>query len=140
MLRRLAPTLVMVLLFAAPIAMPNAAAESDEMKAVVGPSQILYADADTVFFLATKEWVSNATRHQEKLLRTSLRLKYWRDHIGPDMRRVFDALGYPTGRVLSNPIGHTEEAWFYGQLSEPIRFRDGVLTSEDRFEALRRNR
>jgi hypothetical protein len=52
------------------------------------------------------------------------------------MAMVFDALGYPTGRVLSQPAGHQEEWWYYGQLQPPLRFRDGVLLDRDRFEAL----
>jgi hypothetical protein len=51
---------------------------------------------------------------------------------------VFDALGYPTGRVLSQPVGHQEEWWYYGQLSPPLRFRDGELLDRARFESLTR--
>lgn len=116
---------------------PSAHAQTKE---IVGPSLIYTVDAGKVQVLATKEWQSASVRHQEKLLRYSLRIAYWRDHIPSDMRRVFDALGYPTGRVLSLPIGHTEEAWYYDQMSTPIRFRDGVLMNADTFEALRANR
>ncbi len=107
------------------------------MKRIVGPSQILYVDSDSVLFLATKEWQSASIRHQEKLLRHSLRLAYWRDRIPSDMRRVFDALGYPTGRVLLTPTGHTEEWWYYGQLDPPLRFRNGALLDIERFDRLR---
>jgi hypothetical protein len=111
-----------------------------QSKEVVGPSRILLTDADTVRVLATKSWQSDSVRHQEKLLRHSLRLAYWRDRIPSDMRRVFDDLGYPTGRVLTLPVGHVEEAWYYGQLSAPLRFRDGVLLDVARFDALRSRR
>ena len=104
---------------------------------VVGPTQILYADADSVFFLRSKDWWSAAVPHREKLLLHALRMKYWRDHIPADMRVVFDELGYPTGRVIHTPIGHTEEWWYYGALQPPLRFRDGVLIDRDRFDALR---
>lgn len=107
-----------------------------QQPAVVGPSRILFVDADTVRVLVTKQWQSAAARHQEKLLRTSLRLQYWRNRIPSDMRMVFDALGYPTGRVLSQPAGHSEEWWYYGQLAPPLRFRDGVLLDRARFESL----
>ena len=107
---------------------------------VVGPSQILYADADTVFFLRSKEWWSDAVSHREKLLLHGLRMKYWRDHIPADMRVVFDELGYPTGRVIHLPVGHTEEWWYYGAMTPPFRFRDGVLLDHDRFDALRTER
>ncbi|HSQ61173.1 MAG TPA: hypothetical protein VLT84_12220 [Acidobacteriota bacterium] len=105
---------------------------------IVGPSRILFVDADTVRVLVTKQWQSAASRHQEKLLRTSLRLQYWRNRIPADMRMVFDALGYPTGRVLAQPTGHSEEWWYYGQLAPPLRFRDGVLLDRARFESLAR--
>lgn len=104
---------------------------------VVGPTQILYADADTIFFLRSKEWWSNAVPHREKLLLHGLRMRYWRDRLPVDMRVVFDELGYPTGRVLHTPVGHTEEWWYYGALSSPLRFRDGVLLDRAGFDRLR---
>jgi hypothetical protein len=149
MLRHHAPsaphiTLFALLAFVAATAalefMPATASAQDEAKTVVGPSQIYFVDADTVRALATKEWNSASVRHQEKLLRYSLRIAYWRAHIPADMRRVFDALGYPTGRVLAQPTGHSEEYWYYGQLMPPLRFRDGVLLDQDRFDALRGGR
>lgn len=104
---------------------------------VVGPTQILYADADTIFFLRSKDWWSGAVPHREKLLLHGLRMKYWRDHLPVEMRVVFDTLGYPTGRVRHMPVGHTEEWWYYGALQPPLRFRDGVLLDRDRFDRLR---
>jgi hypothetical protein len=103
----------------------------------VGPSQILLVDADSVLLIRTLEWNSANVRHQEKLLLYSLRMMYWRDHLPSDMRMVFDWLGYPIGRVLHTPVGHTEEWWYYGTLDPPLRFRDGDLLDTDRFEALR---
>ena len=79
-------------------------------------------DADSVFFLRSQEWWSGNVRHQEKLLLHSLKMKCWRDHLPDDMRLVFDELGYPTGRVLLTPYGHTEEHWYYGPAGPPIRF------------------
>ncbi|HYQ95782.1 MAG TPA: hypothetical protein VER38_02085 [Candidatus Eisenbacteria bacterium] len=102
----------------------------------LGPTRILFADADTVLLLVTKEWLSARTRHQEKLLRHAIRMEYWRDHLPPDMRMVFDALGYPASRVLYTPVGHTEEWWHYGLLDPPLRFRDGELIDTDRLERL----
>ncbi len=102
---------------------------------VVGPSQILYMDADSVFFLRSQEWWSANVKHQEKLLLRSLRLKYWSEHIPPDMRLVYETLGYPINRVLLKPVGHTEEWWYYKMLDPPLRFRDGILLDSDRFEA-----
>jgi len=102
----------------------------------LGPTDILFADADTVMVLHTLEWHSANYRHQEKLLLTGLRMSYWADHLPPDMRDVFDLLGYPTGRLLLTPVGHTEEHWFYGQLEPPLVFRDGVLQNPDRLEDL----
>jgi hypothetical protein len=43
---------------------------------VVGPTQIFYADADTVLLLRTREWWSGNVRHQEKLLLHGLKMKY----------------------------------------------------------------
>lgn len=105
--------------------------------AFVGPTAILFADADTVLLLRSKEWNSAAVRQQEKLLLHSIRMRYWRAHLPSDMRRVFDALGYPIGRVVQTPVGHAEEWWYYGPLDPPLRFRDGELIDTDRFEALR---
>lgn len=102
----------------------------------VGPTRILLVDADTVLTVVTSEWLSSATRHQEKLLRHGVRMLYWRAHISPDMRKVFDALGYPVSRVQHLPVGHTEEWWYYGLLDPPLRFRDGELLDTDRFEDL----
>jgi len=102
----------------------------------VGPTRILLVDADTVLTVVTREWLSAGTRNEEKLLRYGVRMKYWSEHLPPDMRRVYDALGYPTGRVLLTPIGHTEEWWYYGVLAPPLRFRDGELLDGDRFEVL----
>jgi hypothetical protein len=102
----------------------------------VGPTDILFMDADTVYFLRSLEWQSGSVRHQEKLLLHSLRMTYWRDHLPPDMREVYDALGYPASRVIHTPVGHTEEWWSYRLLDPPLRFRDGVLIDTDRFEAL----
>lgn len=103
----------------------------------VGPTAILFADADTVLQLRTKDWNSAAVRQQDKLLLQSVRMRYWRSRLPADMRRVFNALGYPIGRVLQTPVGHTEEWWYYGPLDPPLRFRDGELIDTDRFEALR---
>ena len=102
----------------------------------LGPTRILLVDADTVITVVTRDWQSAATRHQEKLLRYGARMKYWAEHLPPDMRTVFEELGYPTGRVLLTPIGHTEEWWYYGALGPPLRFRDGALLDTDRFEDL----
>lgn len=102
----------------------------------VGPSAILLVDADTVITVVTREWQSAATRNQEKLLRYGVRMKYWSEHLPPDMSAVYDALGYPCSRVLLTPVGHTEEWWYYGLLSPPLRFRDGELLDRDRFEDL----
>jgi len=102
----------------------------------VGPTRILFVDADTVLTVVTREWLCAATRNQEKLLRHSVRMRYWREHIPPDMRMVFDALGYPVSRVQRLPVGHTEEWWYYGLLDPPLRFRDGELLDTDRFEDL----
>ena len=107
-----------------------------EMTTFLGPTQILFVDADSVLFVVTKEWMSASVRHQEKLLRHSVRMAYWLEHIPADMRMVFDALGYPTSRVLLTPVGHTEEWWYYGQLNPPFRFRDGELIDTDRFEEM----
>lgn len=104
----------------------------------VGPTDILFADADTIFLLRSLDWHSANARHQDKLLLNKLRMWYWLENIPADMRRVFDALGYPTGRLLLTPMGHTEEHWFYGQLAPPLVFRDGVLMNPDRFEAMTR--
>lgn len=111
-------------------------AAGDPPTTFVGPTQILFADADTVLFVRTREWQSAYVRNQEKLLLTSLRMSYWRRHLPADMRRVYDSLGYPVSRVLQTPVGHTEEWWYYGLLDPPLRFRDGELLDVDRFEAL----
>lgn len=102
----------------------------------LGPTRILFVDADTVLTMVTKEWTSASTRNQEKLLRHAVRMAYWRAHISPDMRRVYDGLGYPLSRVLQTPVGHTEEWWYYGLLGPPLRFRDGELIDTGRFEDL----
>jgi hypothetical protein len=102
----------------------------------LGPTRIFLVDADTVLTLVTREWLSASTRNQEKLLRHGVRMAYWRAHLPPDMRMVFDALGYPSSRVLQTPVGHTEEWWYYGLLDPPLRFRDGELLDTDRFETL----
>lgn len=102
----------------------------------VGPTQILFVDADSVYWLRSAAWNSAYVRNQEKLLLHSLRMKYWRDHLPSDMRMVFDALGYPVGRVIHTPQGHVEEWWTYRLLDPPLRFRDGALLDADRFEAL----
>lgn len=103
----------------------------------VGPTQILFVDADSVYWLRSAEWNSAYVRNQEKLLLHSLRMKYWRNHLPPDMRLVFETLGYPVGRVIRMPAGHVEEWWTYRLLDPPLRFRDGELLDSDRFEALR---
>lgn len=103
----------------------------------VGPTRILFVDADSVYWLRSAAWNSAYVRNQEKLLLHSLRMKYWRNHLPSDMRMVFDALGYPVGRVIHTPAGHVEEWWTYRLLDPPLRFRDGELLDSDRFEALR---
>ena len=102
---------------------------------VVGPSMILYMDADSVYFIRSQEWWSANVKHQEKLLLRGLRLRYWSEHLPPDMRLAFDALGYPASRVLLTPVGHTEEWWYYKLLEPPLRFRDGTLLNPDQLEA-----
>jgi hypothetical protein len=122
--------LALVLIGAAP------PAPKPYFQSYVGPTGILFADADTITVLRTLEWQSGNVRHQEKLLRNELRMQYWRSHLPADMRGAYDALGYPTGRVLLTPIGHTEEWWYYGQLAPPLVFRDGVLQNPARLEEL----
>jgi hypothetical protein len=112
----------------------GAAPPQHSVQMYVGPSQMLLVDADTVLVLESREWQAASVRHQEKLLRLALRMQYWRNHIPPDMRMVYDELGYPTGRVLLTPVGHTEEHWYYGQLDPPLVFRDGELQNPDLFE------
>ena len=124
---------VLFLVVAAPPAPVSA-----ETKTYVGPTMILFQDADSVLYLVSKEWLSASARNQEKLLRHAIRMTYWLEHLPPDMRMVFDALGYPMNRVLATPVGHTEEWWYYGTLDPPLRFRDGTLIDVDRFENLLR--
>jgi len=126
------PLAALAVLLLLTVATPAAA-----QKAFVGPTDILLVGADSVQILRTVEWLSAKTRHQEKLLLNSIRMRYWRDHIPASMRLVYDELGYPTGRVLLTPVGHTEEWWYYGQLQPPLRFRDGELLDVDAFDALR---
>lgn len=114
---------------------PPSRARAEEAQ-FVGPTRILLVDGDSVLTVVSTEWASASVRHQEKLLRHAVRMAYWRDHISDDMRMVFDELGYPTGRLLLTPPGHTEEWWYYGTLSPPLRFRDGELIDTDRFESL----
>ena len=139
MLRHLRLAFLIALSFVfLPAATPQTArAATPDTPEIVGPSRIYYVDADTVFALVTKNWLSSAVRHQEKLLRTSIRLNYWRDHLPAEMRRVYNALGYPTGRVFASYMGRFEERWYYGQTMPPLRFRDGVLLDEDLFDKLR---
>ncbi|TMQ48933.1 MAG: hypothetical protein E6K71_06270 [Candidatus Eisenbacteria bacterium] len=140
MLKRLALLLgaALLLFFAPP---PSRASADPEQTAgdrpmYVGPTEILFADADSVYYVVSREWLSASVRHQEKLLRRAVRMAYWLKHVSKDMRMVFDALGYPTGRVLATPAGHNEEWWYYGELAPPLRFRDGALIDTDEFEAL----
>jgi hypothetical protein len=111
------------------------AAPPPEAPTVVGPSQILYMDADSVYFLRSEAWWSEKVKHEEKLLLRALRLKYWSEHLPPDMSLVYRSLGYPISRVLLTPVGHSEELWYYKMLDPPLRFRDGILLNPDRFEA-----
>ena len=125
--------LLLILLSA--LSVPLASTAAPPLATVVGPNQILYVDADSIYYLRSVDWWSKNVRHQEKLLLRSLRMKYWSEHLPSDMRSVFDQLGFPTGRLLLTPVGHTEEWWYYGQLGPPLRFRDGTLLDRDRFEA-----
>lgn len=102
---------------------------------VVGPDMILFVDADSVYYLRSQEWWSANVKHQEKLLLRGLRLKYWSEHLPPDMRLVYKTIGYPVSRVLLTPVGHSEEWWYFKLLDPPLRFRDGILLDPDRFEA-----
>src|SRR5258705_11919253 len=61
----------------------------------VGPTRILLVDPDTVLTVVTREWLSAATRDQEKLLRHGVRMLYWRAATSPGMREGFCALGGP---------------------------------------------
>lgn len=133
-LRALLPGVLAILWVATAPAAPSPS--RPYFQTYLGPTAILFADADTVMVLRTLEWHSANARHQEKLLLTDLRMEYWASHLPPDMRSVYDLLGYPTGRVLLTPIGHTEEHWFYGQLEPPVVFRDGVLQNPDRVEEI----
>jgi hypothetical protein len=135
--RQLLLSLGAVLLIALALAGPPARV-SAETKTYVAPTMILIVDADSVLYLVSKEWFSASVRNQEKLLRHAIRMNYWREHLPADMGMVFDALGYPMSRVLTTPVGHTEEWWYYGTLDPPLRFRDGTLIDVDRFENLLR--
>lgn len=126
-----------LLLAAATLAVALSAPPALAQVTYVGPTDILLVKGDSVAMLRTADWQSKYVRHQEKLLLLSLRMRFWRDHLPADMRAVFDELGYPTGRVLLTPVGHTEEWWYYGALSPPLRFRDGDLIDLDRFDSLR---
>jgi hypothetical protein len=130
------PTVALALAIALGPGLAQAQAPNGPATQFVGPTEILLVKADSVAVVRTTEWLSAKTRDQEKLLLVGLRMKFWRDHLPGDMRRVYDALGYPTGRLLLTPMGHTEEHWYYGQLQPPLRFRDGVLLDADRFAAL----
>ena len=120
-----------LVLFTCGAAPPQPLAQS-----IPAPTLMLFQGSDSVLVMVSREWQAANVRHQEKLLRHGVRLAYWRDHLPPQMRMVFDALGYPTGRVLLTPVGHSEEWWYYGQLSPPLRFRDGALIDRDRFDSL----
>lgn len=130
MLRLRAPLLCAL----AALALPLSGLAAPDRPTVVGPDMILYADADTIFYLRSAQWWSGNVRHQEKLLLHGIRMQYWSDHLPPDMAQVFDALSFPTGRLLLTPVGHTEELWYYGQMDVPLRFVDGVLQNPDQFE------
>lgn len=122
-------------LLAGPAA-PEPAAAADLPTDFVGPTRIFFVDADSVYLVRARRWNSAFVRDQEKLLLHALRMDYWRKHLPPDMRLVFESLGYPVSRVIHTPVGHTEEWWHYGLTEPPLRFRDGILIDVDRFEAL----
>ena len=78
MLKRLALLLgaALLLFFAPP---PSRASADPEQTAgdrpmYVGPTGILFADADSVYYVVSKEWLSASVRHQEKLLRRAVRM------------------------------------------------------------------
>jgi hypothetical protein len=118
------------------LAGPGPAGAQEPATQFVGPTRILFQDADSVFLRRAAEWNSASIADREKLLLVSLRMEYWKDHLPPDMREVYETLGYPIGRVLRTPVGHVEEWWYYGVLDPPLRFRDGELLDPDRLEAL----
>jgi len=129
--RRVALLLGLTALSLLPLPPGRARADS---RTYVGPTRILLVDQDTVLTVVTREWLSAGVRNQEKLLRSGARMKYWSEHLPADMTMVYDALGYPWGRVLATPVGHTEEWWYYGLGVPPLRFRDGALLDTERFE------
>ena len=129
MIRNSILTLAWILLLAAP-----ALGAGDPAPEFLGPTEILLVKADSVYLVRSLAWNSAAVPNREKLLLHGIRMRFWRDHLPSDMREVYDALGYPLGRTLHTPVGHTEEWWFYGLLDPPLRFRDGILLDRDRFE------
>jgi hypothetical protein len=129
LIRRLLLIPVWVFLLASP-----AFGGSDPAPTFVGPTEILLVKADSVYLVRSLQWNSAAVPNREKLLLHGIRMRFWRDHLPSDMREVYDVLGYPVGRTLLTPVGHSEEWWYYGLLDPPLRFRDGVLLDWDRFE------
>ncbi len=106
----------------------------------VGPVLMLFSYADTTWDQRSSQWNTDSTNDYEKMLWTDIKMRFWRDHISDDQRLVFDTLGYPTGRVLLTPVGHTEELWYYSQTSAPLRFVDGALRNPNQFEAFQNRR
>jgi hypothetical protein len=102
----------------------------------VGPQMMLFAYADSTLALRAKQWNTDSTNDYEKMLWVDIKMRFWRDHLPDDMRFAYDALGYPSGRVLLTPVGHKEELWYYSQHGPPLRFRDGVLMNRGVYQAL----
>lgn len=109
----------------------------------VGPVLMLFApNSDTTWDRRSAQWNTDSTNDYEKMLWTGLKMRFWRNHISDDQRLVFDTLGYPSGRVLLTPVGHTAELWYYSQMAPPLRFVDGNLENPDQFDTFQslRNR
>jgi hypothetical protein len=106
----------------------------------VGPTMMLFGYSDSTWIRRADQWNTDSTNNYEKMLWTDLKMRFWHDHLPSDMRMVFDTLGYPTGRVLLTPVGHTEELWYYSQNARPLRFVDGALVNPAQFEAFQQHR
>jgi hypothetical protein len=106
----------------------------------VGPTMMLFGYSDSTWIHRADQWNTDSTNDYEKMLWTDLKMRFWHDHLPSDMRMVFDTLGYPSGRVLLTPVGHTEELWYYSQNARPLRFVDGVLANPAQFEAFLQHR
>ena len=130
MVRFFVISLVLGLVLSAPLAdTPLAQDTEEESEAEEALAEEEPAEAE----VTRQDLLESLSEVRGKRGRRLFKTAYWAAGLEGDMKRIYDDLGYPSGRYREEKAGVTLEKWTYFEAGKQFIFRDTSLTRTREF-------